>query len=121
MSKRINMISYIFLSLCLFVLLPDVDGINCVSCVGWSHSGCNDPYDETTSGDLPVPGNKYCAKVVYPSYVERMAGGRSCTPGSGPGSSIIYCCSDKDYCNGSMKFTGLTTLIILSILILLFA
>ncbi|CAF4332214.1 unnamed protein product, partial [Adineta steineri] len=36
-------------------------------------------------------------KVVYPSYIERMAGGRSCTPGSGPGNSIRYCCSDQDY------------------------
>ncbi|CAF1280035.1 unnamed protein product [Adineta steineri] len=70
--------------MCLFVLIPITNGINCVSCVGWSNSGCNDPYDEATSGDLPVPGNTYCLKVVYPSYIERMAGGRSCTPGSGP-------------------------------------
>ncbi|CAF4331171.1 unnamed protein product, partial [Adineta steineri] len=78
-------------------LIPITNGINCVSCVGWSNSGCNDPYDEATSGDLPVPGNTYCLKVVYPSYIERMAGGRSCTPGSGPGNSVRYCCSDQDY------------------------
>ncbi|CAF4491498.1 unnamed protein product [Rotaria socialis] len=75
------------------------NGINCISCVGWSNSGCNDPYDESTSGDLPVPGNTYCLKVVYPTYVERMAGGRTCTAGAGVGSSVRYCCSDTDYCN----------------------
>jgi hypothetical protein len=32
-----------------------------------------------------------------------MAGGRSCTPGSGVGSSTIYCCSDKDYCNETTR------------------
>jgi hypothetical protein len=30
-----------------------------------------------------------------------MAGGRACTPGSGPGGSTLYCCSDVDYCNGT--------------------
>lgn len=34
-----------------------------------------------------------------------MAGGRSCTPGSGPGSSTRYCCSDTDYCNGTIRHT----------------
>ncbi|CAF3606393.1 unnamed protein product [Rotaria sordida] len=84
-------------SLCLFVLIPITHEINCISCTGWSNSGCNDPYNEATSGDLPVPGNTYCLKVVYPTYVERMAGGRACTSGSGVGSSVRYCCSDKDY------------------------
>lgn len=70
--------SLIFSTLCLFgkkvsflylinptkkiilALISITDGINCVSCVGWSNTGCNDPYDEATSGDLPVPGNTYC-------------------------------------------------------------
>ncbi|CAF3247620.1 unnamed protein product [Rotaria socialis] len=86
-------------SIFLFALIPRTNGINCISCVGWSNSGCNDPYDESTSGDLPVPGNTYCLKVVYPTYVERMAGGRTCTAGAGVGSSVRYCCSDTDYCN----------------------
>ncbi|CAF1294238.1 unnamed protein product [Adineta steineri] len=107
--------------MCLFVLIPITNGINCVSCVGWSNSGCNDPYDEATSGDLPVPGNTYCLKVVYPSYIERMAGGRSCTPGSGPGNSIRYCCSDQDYCNRMINLTGCRINIILSTMLLLFA
>ena len=34
-----------------------------------------------------------------------MAGGRSCTPGSGAGGSTRYCCSDKDYCNGTTHHT----------------
>jgi hypothetical protein len=41
-------------------LISITNGLNCVSCVGWSNTGCNDPYDEATSGDLPVPGNTYC-------------------------------------------------------------
>jgi len=41
-------------------LISITNGINCVSCIGWNNSGCNDPYDESTSGDLPVPGNTYC-------------------------------------------------------------
>jgi len=41
-------------------LVSITNGINCVSCVGWNNPGCNDPYDETTSGDIPVPGNIYC-------------------------------------------------------------
>jgi len=32
-----------------------------------------------------------------------MAGGRACTPGSGPGNSMKYCCSDEDYCNGTTR------------------
>ncbi len=32
-----------------------------------------------------------------------MAGGRACTPGSGPGGSTLYCCSDQDYCNGTRR------------------
>jgi hypothetical protein len=48
-------------------LISITNGINCVSCVGWSNTGCNDPYDESTSGDLPVPGNTYClvSHVLY--------------------------------------------------------
>lgn len=34
-----------------------------------------------------------------------MAGGRSCTPGNGPGSSTRYCCSDQDYCNETTRST----------------
>ena len=37
------------------------NGLNCVSCVGSANSGCNDPYDETTAGNIPVPYNTYCA------------------------------------------------------------
>jgi hypothetical protein len=36
---------------------PMTNGINCISCVGWSNAGCNDSYDEATSGDHPVAGN----------------------------------------------------------------
>ncbi|CAF0932663.1 unnamed protein product [Rotaria sp. Silwood1] len=93
----------------LLTLIPITHGINCVSCTGWSNSGCNDPYDETTSGDLPVPGNTYCLKVVYPNYIERMAGGRTCTPGSSVGGSVRYCCSNKDYCNRASSCTASLT------------
>ncbi|CAF0739469.1 unnamed protein product [Adineta ricciae] len=113
------MICYIFVSLCLFTFFSTTDGINCVSCVGWSNSGCNDPFDEATSGDLPVPGNTYCLKVVYPSYVERMAGGRTCTPGGGPGGSTRYCCSDQDYCNGIIRFGASTIVVSLLLIIVL--
>ncbi|CAF1117143.1 unnamed protein product [Rotaria sp. Silwood1] len=95
----------------LLTLIPITHGINCVSCTGWSNSGCNDPYDETTSGDLPVPGNTYCLKVVYPNYIERMAGGRTCTPGSSVGGSVRYCCSNKDYCNRTSSCTASLTVI----------
>ncbi|CAF0839449.1 unnamed protein product [Rotaria sordida] len=103
-------------SFCLFVLIPITHEINCISCTGWSNSGCNDPYNEATSGDLPVPGNTYCLKVVYPTYVERMAGGRACTSGSGVGSSVRYCCSDKDYCNRALSRTASMISIILLIM-----
>ncbi|CAF3751216.1 unnamed protein product [Rotaria sordida] len=62
-------------------LIPITNGLICVSCDGSTNSGCNDPYNPSTSGDLPVPYNTYCAKVVYSTYVERIAGGRSCTSG----------------------------------------
>jgi hypothetical protein len=42
------------------------NGINCISCFGWSNAGCNDPYNEATSGDRPVPGNTYC--LVYNNF-----------------------------------------------------
>jgi len=41
-----------------------------------------------------------------------MAGGRICIPGSGVGGSTIYCCSDKDYCNGTIRNISSITVII---------
>ena len=50
-----------------------------------------------------------------------MAGGRSCTPGSGVASSTIYCCSDKDYCNETTRhissIIGTLTMIIASLVV----
>ena len=43
--------------------------------------------------------------MIYPTYIERIASGRSCTPGSGVGGSTRYCCSDKDYCNGVFQIS----------------
>ncbi len=48
-----------------------------------------------------------------------MAGGRACTPGSGPGGSTKYCCSDQDYCNGTIRHTMSTFDIICLIISLL--
>jgi hypothetical protein len=45
----------------LIVLITIINGFNCVSCVDSVNSGCNDPYDETTSGNIPVPYNNYFA------------------------------------------------------------
>ncbi|CAF1199751.1 unnamed protein product [Rotaria sp. Silwood1] len=87
----------------LLVLIQITNGLICVSCLGSSNSGCNDPYNPSTSGDIPVPYNNYCAKVVYSTYVERMAGGRSCTSGNSTGGGFVYCCSNKDYCNGTTR------------------
>jgi len=47
-----------------------------------------------------------------------MAGGRACTPGSGPGGSTLYCCSDQDYCNGITRHT-MSTFDIISLIIAL--
>ena len=45
-------------------LITIINGLNCVSCVGSANAGCNDPYNEATSGDIPVPYNNYCAVSV---------------------------------------------------------
>ncbi|CAF0966481.1 unnamed protein product [Rotaria sordida] len=97
------------LFLYLLTLIPITNGLICVSCDGSTNSGCNDPYNPSTSGDLPVPYNTYCAKVVYSTYVERIAGGRSCTSGHS-GDSIVYCCSNKDYCNGTTRHISSITI-----------
>lgn len=41
-----------------------------------------------------------------------MAGGRICIPGSGNGGSTVYCCSDRDYCNGTTKHNSPIIIII---------
>ncbi|CAF1519492.1 unnamed protein product [Adineta steineri] len=106
---------------CFFTLIPISSELSCVSCVGSSNSGCNDPFNEATSGDIQIPGSTYCLKVVYSNYVERMAGGRACTSGSGPGGSTYYCCSDKDYCNKtSTNYPVSIVAIIIHIVVLLF-
>jgi hypothetical protein len=49
----------------ILALITITSALNCVSCVGSSNPGCNDPYDENTSGDIPVPYNTYCAVSGY--------------------------------------------------------
>lgn len=48
-------------------LIMITNGLSCVSCISSTNSGCNDPYDPNTSGDIPALYNTYCAvsKELY--------------------------------------------------------
>lgn len=103
----------------LTVSISTLLAIKCYLCDGEYNSGCNDPYNSNSSMYTTSQFNKYCAvgskdfflwhnrnrlfflqKVTYGKRIQRIAGGRYCSPGIRSDDSIVYCCSDGDFCNG---------------------
>ncbi|CAM4987860.1 unnamed protein product, partial [Rotaria socialis] len=102
-------------------LVSVTDGLYCITCTSTINSGCGDPYTggTSTSSNYSSSGWTSCSKIVITTGNSHLlagsvarsgyANGTVCTSGSYDPDGLVgslYCCSDRDNCNGA---TGHTT------------